>query len=158
MEGIGEIIMVVVVLALSILGSTKKKKKPQQSQAEPAQMEEKVTLEDIWRELTGGAPTENSKPVGAKLVLTEVSNGKEEYVFSGMADSKEIEYAQHRQTSKKVKKIQKPQQRKGSDNSLLADTDAGNINSGRNDLLDAFDIRKAVLYSEIMQPKFKQYK
>lgn len=160
MDNIIEIVVFVAILALSALGSAKKKKPVKQKANKEVDAGKEFTFEDIWKELTG-EKYEHSQPDTFAPVIpipsqhqtyAQPEQPKErEHVFSGMESSKEMDYL------RKSPKPKKTIQEKLSDKSQKEQTSVAENEAANNELIKDFDIRKAILYSEIMTPKFKEY-
>lgn len=145
MDGIGEIIFLVLVLGIAGVQQFLKKKKQKERETVKTENSSGEVLKETWKSLFGadddpfdfGTKKEPASKYVAQRV-PEISPDKKKYHQDG-------KYRGHPINNSKGKPVEIGMV----DNHILEETE-------ENSIIKDFDIRKAIIYTEIMTPKFKE--
>lgn len=152
MGGIGEIILFLVIIGASIAQQVVKsnKKKREEVMRQPSDSTEHESLPEVWRELFSGDPydferndSQKPKTDTQTIIMPHSEEGRSRVsTVTGNRNG----YNSSKQTNKK--KVQSPALQSFNE---ITEKDL----TEQNEFLKEFDIRKAIIYSEIMTPKFR---
>lgn len=152
MSGIGEIIFLVLVLGIVGLQQFLKKKKQKEQRERQITVnpgkDSGETLRETWKSLfAGDDPFDfgTTKPVDSEYITQRdpaISSGKNKYHQDGKYRGQPIK-------SSKGKPVPAAAETGVGNNLIVEETEA-------NAIIKDFDIRKAIIYTEIMTPKFKE--